>query len=75
MYRYRYDRFAARFDDPSDDGAIEARTSDYLRMVASVLEAQREMLEELRRDGTISADVMRRVEHELDLEEGRFLGD
>ena len=31
-------------------------------------------LEDLRRDGVISDEVMRRVEHELDLEEGRFLG-
>jgi len=74
MYRYRYDRFAARFDEQADEGAIESRTSDYLRMVASVLEAQRDTLEDLRRSGTISDDVMRRVEHELDLEEGRFLG-
>jgi hypothetical protein len=74
MYRYRYDRFAARFSEEADGDAIEARTSDYLRIVAAVLEAQREMLEELRRDGTISVEVMRRVEHELDLEEGRYLG-
>lgn len=74
LYRYRYDRFAARFDEERDGDAIEARTSDYLRIVASVLEAQRATLEDLRRDGTISAEVMRRVEHELDLEEGRYLG-
>jgi Na+/H+ antiporter len=74
LYRYRYERFAARFDEERDGDAIEARTSDYLRIVASVLEAQRETLEDLRRDGTISAEVMRRVEHELDLEEGRLLG-
>ena len=74
MYRYRYDRFAARFDAEADGDAIEARTSDYLRLVAGVLEAQREVLERLRRDGVISDEVMRRVEHELDLEEGRFLG-
>ena len=74
MYRYRYDRFAARFDEEADGDAIEARTSDYLRLVAAVLEAQREVLEQLRRDGAISDEVMRRVEHELDLEEGRFLG-
>jgi len=74
QYRYRYNRFAARFDEEADGDAIEARTTDYLRIVASVLEAQREMLEELRRGGTISDEVMRRVEHELDLEEGRFLG-
>jgi CPA1 family monovalent cation:H+ antiporter len=74
MYRYRYDRFAARFHDDRDGDAIEARTSDYLRIVASVIEAQRETLDELRRDGAISAEVMRRVERELDLEEGRYLG-
>jgi CPA1 family monovalent cation:H+ antiporter len=75
QYRYRYDRFAARFDDEVDGDAIESRTNDYLRIVASVLEAQREMLDELRADGIISDDVRRRLEHELDLEEGRFLGD
>jgi Na+/H+ antiporter len=74
MYRYRYDRFAARFSEEADGDAIEARTSDYLRIVASVIEAQRETLDELRRDGVISAEVMRRVERELDLEEGRYLG-
>ena len=74
MYSYRYDRFAARFDEQADGDAIEARTSDYLRIVSSVLEAQREALEDLRRRGTISDEVMRRVERELDLEEGRFLG-
>jgi CPA1 family monovalent cation:H+ antiporter len=73
MYRYRYNRFAARFDEERDGDAIEARTANYLRMVASVLEAQRGALEELRRAGRISDDVMRRVERELDLEEGRFL--
>ena len=75
MYRYRYNRFAARFDAEADGDAIESRTSDYLRIVAAVLEAQREALDELRADGVISDDVMHRVEHELDLEEGRFLGD
>jgi hypothetical protein len=28
----------------------------------------------MRREGAISSDVMRRVERELDMEEGRFLG-
>ena len=75
MYRYRYNRFAARFDAEADGDAIESRTSDYLRIVAAVLEAQLDALDELRADGVISDDVMHRVEHELDLEEGRFLGD
>ena len=74
-YRYRYNRFAARFDEEVDGDAIESRTTDYLRLVAAVLEAQREALDTLRADGAISDDVMHRVEHELDLEEGRLLGD
>jgi NhaP-type Na+/H+ or K+/H+ antiporter len=74
MYRYRYERFAARFDAERDGDAIEGRTANYLRMVGAVIEAQRAQLEEMRRNGEISADVMRRIEHELDLEEGRFLG-
>jgi monovalent cation/hydrogen antiporter len=74
MYRYRYDRFAARFQEDGDVDAFETRASDYLRIVASVLEAQREMLDQMRREGAISSEVMRRVERELDLEEGRFLG-
>ena len=73
QYRYRYNRFAARFDEDVDDGAIESRTSDYLRLVSAVLDAQRQALDELGAEGVISDDVRRRVEHELDLEEGRFL--
>jgi hypothetical protein len=42
-------------------------------MVASVIEAQRATLNDLQRSGDISDDIKRRVEHELDLEEGRFL--
>jgi CPA1 family monovalent cation:H+ antiporter len=73
QYRYRYNRFAARFDEQADGDAIESRTSDYLRLVASVLEAQRAALDDLRSEGVISDDVRRRVERELDLEEGRLL--
>jgi CPA1 family monovalent cation:H+ antiporter len=74
LYRYRYDRFAARFDADGDGDAIEDRTATYLRMVAAVIEAQRDALEDLRHRGVISDEVMRRVERELDLEEGRMLG-
>jgi CPA1 family monovalent cation:H+ antiporter len=41
-------------------------------MVREVLEAQRAELLRLRADGTISADVMRRLERELDLEDQRL---
>ena len=41
-------------------------------MLRLVITAQRDALVELRNDGSISTDVMRRVEHELDLEEDRL---
>jgi CPA1 family monovalent cation:H+ antiporter len=72
LYRYRRNRFAARFDDEVDDGAIEDRSSAYGRMMFAVIDAQRDALETMRRAGEISDDVMRTVERDLDLEERRL---
>jgi monovalent cation/hydrogen antiporter len=72
IYRYRRDRFAARFDDEADDGAIEDRSSAWRRMMFAVIEAQRDAIEGMRRSGEISDEVMRSVERELDLEERRL---
>ena len=72
LYRYRDRRFSARFDDDMDD-RWESRTGDWVRITHSIIEAQRLAIEQLRRDGVISDDVMRRVEFELDLEETRLL--
>jgi Na+/H+ antiporter len=72
LYRYRRDRFAARFDDDVDDGAIEDRSTLYGRMVFSVIDAQREALDAMRRAGEISDDVMRTIQRDLDLEERRM---
>ena len=72
LYRYRDRRFSARFDDEMDD-RWENRTADWVRITHSIIGAQRAALEELRREGVISDDVMRRVEFELDLEETRLL--
>jgi CPA1 family monovalent cation:H+ antiporter len=72
LYRYRRDRFAARFDDEVDDGAIEDRSTLYGRMVFSVIDAQREAIESMRRAGEISDDVMRTIQRDLDLEERRM---
>jgi monovalent cation/hydrogen antiporter len=72
LYRYRRDRFAARFDDAVDDGAIEDRSTLYGRMVFSVIDAQREVLDAMRRAGEISDDVMRTIQRDLDLEERRM---
>jgi CPA1 family monovalent cation:H+ antiporter len=72
LYRYRRNRFAARFDDDVDDGAIEDRSTAYGRIMFSVIDAQREAIETMRRAGEISDDVMRTVERDLDLEERRL---
>lgn len=71
LYRFRNDRFRARFDD-GDDGAIEARSQDYQRLRRELLAAERGALLELRRSGAISNDVWYRVGRDLDLEDERL---
>jgi CPA1 family monovalent cation:H+ antiporter len=71
IYDYRDRRFTARFGE-DEDGTYEDRTASWVRLTSSVIEAQRAAIEQLRRDGVISDEVMRRVEFELDLEETRL---
>ena len=72
IYRYRRKRFAARFDDEVDDGAIEERSTAWGRMMFEVIDAQRDAIEGMRRAGEITDDVKRTVELDLDLEEQRL---
>ncbi|MEA2134569.1 MAG: monovalent cation/hydrogen antiporter, partial [Solirubrobacteraceae bacterium] len=72
IYRYRRHRFAARFDDEVDDGAIEERSSAWGQMMFAVIEAQRDALEAMRRSGEITDEVRRNLERDLDLEESRL---
>ena len=71
LYRFRTDRFSARFDD-EDDGAIESRSQDYQRLRRELLDAERNALVELRRTGAISNEVWLRVGRDLDLEDQRL---
>jgi Na+/H+ antiporter len=74
LYRFRKRRFAARagmLEDADSDG-IEERSLAYQRMMHEIFVAQRGELVRLRNERRISADVMRRVERELDLEEARL---
>jgi CPA1 family monovalent cation:H+ antiporter len=71
LYRFRTDRFRARFDD-GDDGEIEARSQDYQRLRRELLDAERGAILDLRRAGVISNDVWNRVERDLDLEDQRL---
>jgi monovalent cation/hydrogen antiporter len=72
IYRYRRHRFAARFDDDVDDGAIEERSTAWGRMMFEVIEAQRGAIEAMRRSGEIADEVGRNLERDLDLEERRL---
>ena len=71
MYDYRRRRLKARAGKIEDDG-YEDRSESYQRIVREVLEAQRAAVVALRNDGTISNDVMHRIERELDLEDERL---
>jgi Na+/H+ antiporter len=71
QYRFRKRRFAARTERLEDDG-IEERSMTYQRMMHLIYEAQRNALVELRNDGQASAEIIRRIERELDLEETRL---
>jgi monovalent cation/hydrogen antiporter len=70
-YEFRVRRFSARFDD-EDDGAIDARSHDYQRLLRELLEAQRAEIIRLRSLGKINDDIMHRIERDLDLEDTRL---
>ncbi len=70
-YEYRKRRLAARAGKIEDDG-FEDRSMAYQSLVREVLEAQRAAVVRLRNEGTISNDVMHRIERELDLEDQRL---
>jgi monovalent cation/hydrogen antiporter len=71
LYRFRQNRFSARFDE-GDDGAIEQRSQDYQRLRRELLDAERRAVVELRRMGRINDDVMNIVQRDLDLEDVRL---
>ncbi len=70
-YRFRQERFRSRFD-PDGDGSAESRSVDFQRLRRELLEAERRAVVELRREGKIDDDVMRRVVRDLDLEDLRL---
>lgn len=72
LYVFRRRRFATLRGDLEDDGAIVDRSLAYQRLMHDVIEAQRAAIVRMRNEGLISAEVMRRVERDLDLEETRL---
>jgi Na+/H+ antiporter len=71
LYAYRSRRLKARAGKIEDEG-YEDRSQAYQRMVREVLDAQRRAVVRLRNEGTISNDIMHRLERELDLEDQRL---
>lgn len=72
QYRYRRRRFAAQAGRIEDEDGIEDQSQGYQRATREVITAERRVLVALRDRGTISNDVMHRVERELDLEDSRL---
>jgi CPA1 family monovalent cation:H+ antiporter len=72
QYRYRKRRFAAQAGKIEDEDGIEEQSQGFQRAVREVITAERRVLVDLRNQGTISNDVMHRIERELDLEDSRL---
>ena len=72
VYEFRRRRFKIRAGKIEDTDGIEEGSLAYQRMMHEIYAAQRQELVRLRNSREISADVMRRVERELDLEESRL---
>jgi CPA1 family monovalent cation:H+ antiporter len=73
LYDFRRRRLmqVAGYDGAGDED-LQERSLSYQRLVREVLEAQRQAVLRLRDDGTISDEVMHRVERDLDLEDERL---
>ena len=73
LYQRRVQRFAAR-SDPAARPGHDKDAGATLRLRGELLRAERQALWELRARDAISDDVLRRVEHDLDLEEMQLEG-
>jgi CPA1 family monovalent cation:H+ antiporter len=71
QYRFRGNRFRARYDGGDGDG-IEERSAAYQRLRRELLEAERQAVLRLRNDGVITEEVMQRVQRDIDLEASRL---
>lgn len=72
LYEFRLRRFRIRAGKVEDEDGLEEGSLAYQRMMHEIYAVQRRELLRLRNERVISADVMRRVERELDLEESRL---
>lgn len=71
QYRFRTNRFRARYEGVDDEG-VEERSQQYQRLRRELLEAERQAVIGLRNQGTITEEVMQRVQRDIDLEDLRL---
>jgi monovalent cation/hydrogen antiporter len=71
LYSFRHGRFTARHER-DDESTHEELQRAYRRLRRELLAAEREALDELRRDGVITEQVLQRVVRDLDLEDLRL---
>jgi monovalent cation/hydrogen antiporter len=72
LYQFRQRRFKIRAGKIQDEDGLEESSLAFQRLMHEIYAVQRRELVRLRNMREISADVMRRVERELDLEEERL---
>lgn len=70
-YRFRANRFRARYHGNDEDG-VEERSAQYQRLRRELLDAERRAVIDLRNQGTITEEVMQRVQRDIDLEDSRL---
>jgi Na+/H+ antiporter len=70
-YRFRSNRFRARYEGVDDDGT-EERSAQFQRLRRELLEAERQAVLGLRNEGRITEEVMQRVLRDIDLEDSRL---
>jgi CPA1 family monovalent cation:H+ antiporter len=70
-YRFRSNRFRARYSGVDEEG-VEERSQQYQRLRRELLEAERQAVVQLRNEGTITEEVMQRVQRDIDLEDLRL---
>jgi CPA1 family monovalent cation:H+ antiporter len=71
QYRFRANRFRARYEGSDDDGA-EERSQQFQRLRRELLAAERDAVLRLRNEGMITEEVMQRVQRDIDLEDLRL---
>jgi monovalent cation/hydrogen antiporter len=72
LYEFRRRRFKVQAGKIEDEDGLEEGSLAYQRLMHEIYAVQRQELVRLRNERAISAEVMRRVERELDLEESRL---